>query len=154
MSKESKEHFKILLFEDNSAEADFVGECLEQSNLSFEILAVKCLADGLQALDAQTFDLILLDLSLPDSGEIATLQAVVGAARDEVIIVLLGEDDEELSLKTLQEGAQDYLCKDRLSGEVLRRSIRAAIERANRMKRVTSQTREVQQQCRSVAADI
>ena len=144
MSKESKEHFKILLFEDNSAEADFVGECLEQSNLSFEILAVKCLADGLQALDAQTFDLILLDLSLPDSGEIATLQAVVGAARDEVIIVLLGEDDEELSLKTLQEGAQDYLCKDRLSGEVLRGSIRSAVARANWMKKVTSQTREVQ----------
>jgi len=144
MSKESKEHFKILLFEDNSAEADFVGECLEQSNLSFEILAVKCLADGLQALEAQTFDLILLDLSLPDSGEIATLQAVVGAARDEVIIVLLGEDDEEWSLKTLQEGAQDYLCKDRLSGEVLRGSIRSAVARANRMKKVTSQTREVQ----------
>ena len=154
MAKEPKEHFKILLFEDNSADADFVGECLEQSNLSFEILAVKCLADGLQALQAQTFDLILLDLSLPDSGGIATLQAVVGAARDEVIIVLSGADDEELSLKTLQEGAQDYLCKDRLSGEVLRRSIRSAIERANRMKRVTSQTREVQQQCRSVAADI
>lgn len=144
MSKESKEHFKILLFEDNSADADFAGECLEQSNLSFEILAVKCLADGLQALDAQTFDLILLDLSLPDSGEIATLQAVVGAARDEVIIVLLGEDDEEWSLKTLQEGAQDYLCKDRLSGEVLRGSIRSAVARANRMKKVTSQTREVQ----------
>jgi len=144
MSKESKEHFKILLFEDNSADADFVGECLEQSNLSFEILAVKCLADGLQALDAQTFDLILLDLSLPDSGEIATLQAVVGAARDEVIIVLLGEDDEESSLKTLQEGAQDYLCKDRLSGEVLRGSIRSAVARANWMKKVTSQTREVQ----------
>jgi len=144
MSKESKEHFKILLFEDNSADADFAGECLEQSNLSFEILAVKCLADGLQALEAQTFDLILLDLSLPDSGEIATLQAVVGAARDEVIIVLLGEDDEEWSLKTLQEGAQDYLCKDRLSGEVLRGSIRSAVARANRMKKVTSQTREVQ----------
>ena len=144
MAKQPKEHFKILLFEDNSADADFVGECLEQSNLSFEILAVKCLADGRQALQAQTFDLILLDLSLPDSGGIATLQAVVGSARDEVIIVLTGADDEELSLKALQEGAQDYLCKDRLSGEVLRRSIRAAIERANRMKRVTSQTREVQ----------
>ena len=58
--------------------------------------------------------------------------------------MLTGADDEELSLKALQEGAQDYLCKDRLSGEVLRRSIRSAIERANRMKRVTSQTREVQ----------
>jgi two-component system cell cycle sensor histidine kinase/response regulator CckA len=144
MAKQPKEPIKILLFEDDLADADLVGECLEQSNLSFEIHAVKCLADGLQALQAQAFDLILLDLSLPDSCGIATLQAVVGIIRDEVIIVLTGADDEELSFKTLQEGAQDYLCKDRLSGEVLRRSIRSAIERANRLNRLKSQTRELQ----------
>ena len=144
MAKQPKEHIKILLFEDNSADADLVGECLERSNLSFEILAVKRLADGLQALQAQTFDLILLDLALPDSCGIATLQAVIGTVQDEIIIVLTGADDEELSLKVLQEGAQDYLCKDRLSGEVLRRSIRSAIERATRLNRVASQTREVQ----------
>jgi two-component system cell cycle sensor histidine kinase/response regulator CckA len=69
---------------------------------------------------------------------------VVGIIRDEVIIVLTGADDEELSFKTLQEGAQDYLCKDRLSGELLRRSIRSAIERANRLNRLKSQTRELQ----------
>lgn len=144
MAKQPKEPIKILLFEDDLADVDLVGECLEQSNLSFEIHAVKCLADGLQALQAQTFDLILLDLSLPDSCGIATLQAVVGIFRDEVIIVLTGADDEELSFKTLQEGAQDYLCKDRLSGEVLRRSIRSAMERANRLNRLKSQTRELQ----------
>jgi DNA-binding NarL/FixJ family response regulator len=75
---------------------------------------------------------------LPDSCGIATLQAVVGITRHEVIIVLTGADDEELSFKTLQEGAQDYLCKDRLSAEVLRRSIRSAIERANRLNRLKS----------------
>lgn len=144
MAKLPKQCIQILLFEDNLADADLVGECLGRSNLSFEILVVKCLADGLQALQAQVFDLILLDLSLPDSGGIATLQAVVGILRDEVIIVLTGADDEELSLKTLQEGAQDYLCKDHLSGEVLRRSICSAIERANRLKRLESQAREVQ----------
>jgi DNA-binding response OmpR family regulator len=144
MAKLPKQCIQILLFEDNLADADLVGECLGRSNLSFEILVVKCLADGLQALQAQAFDLILLDLSLPDSGGIATLQAVVGILRDEVIIVLTGADDEELSLKTLQEGAQDYLCKDHLSGEVLRRSICSAIERANRLKRLESQAREVQ----------
>ncbi|MFT5623186.1 MAG: two-component system cell cycle sensor histidine kinase/response regulator CckA [Bacteroidia bacterium] len=143
-AKQPKERITILLFEDNLEDADFVGECLEQSNLIFKIHAVKCLADGLQALQAQTFDLILLDLSLPDSCGIATLQAVVGIIRDEVIIVLTDADDEELSFKTLREGAQDYLCKDRLSGEVLRRSIRSAIERANRLNRLKSQTRELQ----------
>ena len=144
MAKEPKEHIQILLFEDNSADADLVSEYLELSNLSFDILLVKRLADGLQALKGQTFDLVLLDLSLPDSSGIDTLKAVSAVARAEVIIVLTGADDEQLSLKALQAGAQDYLFKDRLSGEVLRRSIRYAIERANLLNRVEAHTREVQ----------
>lgn len=145
MAKKSKEHIKILLFEDNAADADLVGEYLELSNLSFDILLVKRLADGLQLLKEQTFDLVLLDLSLPDSSGIATLKSVAAAVRAEVIIVLTGaDDDEELSLETLQAGAQDYLFKDRLSGEVLRRSIRYAMERANLLNRVEAHTREAQ----------
>ena len=144
MAKESKEHIKILLFEDNAADADLVSEYLELSNLNFDILLVQRLADGVQALSDQTFDLVLLDLSLPDSSGLATLKAVSAVVRDEVIIVLTGADDEELSLQALQAGAQDYLFKDRLSGEVLRRSIRYAIERANLLNRVEANTREVQ----------
>ncbi len=144
MVKDFKEPIKILLFEDNSADADLVTEYLELSNLSFDIRSVKRLADGLQVLQAQRFDLVLLDLSLPDSSGIATLKTVVAAVRDEVIIVLTGADDEELSLATLQAGAQDYLFKDRLTGEMLRRSIRYAIERANMLSRVEAHTREVQ----------
>jgi two-component system, cell cycle sensor histidine kinase and response regulator CckA len=144
IAKQPKERIKILLFENNLADADHVGECLEQSNLNLEILAVKSLADGLQALQAQTFDLILLNLSLPESCGIATLQAVVDIIRDEVVIVLTGADDEELSLKALQQGAQDYLFKDCLSAEVLRRSIRSALGRANRLNRLEAQTRELQ----------
>lgn len=144
MTKESKEHIKILLFEDNVADADLVGEYLELSNLSFDIQVVKRVADGVQVLREQAFDLILLDLSLPDSSGIATLKTVAAAIRDEVIIVLTGADDEELSLETLQEGAQDYLFKDRLSGEVLRRAIRYAIERDNLLSRAEAHAREVQ----------
>lgn len=144
MAKESKEHIKILLFEDNSADADLVSEYLELSNLSVDILLVKRLADGVKALSGQAFDLVLLDLSLPDSSGIATLKSVAAAVRDEVIIVLTGADDEELSLEALQAGAQDYLFKDRLSGEVLRRSIRYALERATLLNRVEAHAREVQ----------
>ena len=144
MGKESKEHIQILLFEDNSADADLVNEYLELSNLSFDILLVKRLADGIQALKDQTFDLVLLDLSLPDSSGIDTLKAVSAVARNEVIIVLTGADDEQLSLEALQAGAQDYLFKDRLSGEVLRRSIRYAIERSNLLNRAETHAREVQ----------
>ena len=144
MAKGSKEHIQILLFEDNSADADLVNEYLELSNLSFDILLVKRLADGLQALKDRAFDLLLLDLSLPDSSGMDTLKAVSAVAEDEVIIVLTGADDEQLSLEALQAGAQDYLFKDRLSGEVLRRSIRYAIERSNLLNRAEAHAREVQ----------
>ncbi|CAA6676617.1 Unannotated [Lentimonas sp. CC4] len=144
MVKESEEHIRILLFEDNSADADLVNEYLELSNLSFDISLVKRLADGVQALQEKTFDLVLLDLSLPDSSGIDTLEAVSAVARDEVIIVLTGADDEQLSLEALKAGAQDYLFKDRLSGEVLRRSIRYAIERSNLLNRAEAHAREVQ----------
>jgi PAS domain S-box-containing protein len=143
-SKDSKEHWTILLFEDNSADADLVSEYLELSNLSFDIVLVPRLADGLKALSERAFDLVLLNLSLPDSSGIDTLKAVVAAVSDEVIIVLTGADDEALALETLQAGAQDYLFKDRLSGEMLCRSIRYAIERSNLLNRAESHIREVQ----------
>jgi PAS domain S-box-containing protein len=139
-----KEHIRILLFEDNSADADLVNEYLELSKLSFDLLMVKRLSHGLKAMAKDRFDIILLDLSLPDSSGLATLKAVADVVHDEVIIVLTGADDEALSLKTLQAGAQDYLFKDRLSSEMLRRSIRYAIERANLLNRVEAHTREVQ----------
>ena len=144
MAKGSKAHIQILLFEDNAADADLVNEYLELSNLSFDIFLVKRLADGVQALKGSSFDLVLLDLSLPDSSGIDTLKAVSAAARDEVIIVLTGADDEQLSLQALQAGAQDYLFKDRLSGEVLRRSIRYAIERSALLNRAEAHAKEVQ----------
>jgi len=144
VAKESKEHIQVLLFEANSADAGQVNEYLELSNLSFDILLVECLADGLKALKKKAFDLVLLDLSLPDSSGIDTLKAVSAVVKDEAIIVLTRADDEELSLEALKAGAQDYLFKDRLSGEVLRRSIRYAIERSNLLNRAEADAREVQ----------
>ncbi len=141
---EPQKTIRILLFEDNAADADLVAEYLDLSKLDFSITTVKRLADGLQHLNAQRFDLVLLDLSLPDSRGIETLRSVMAVTSDEVIIVLTGADDEELSLEALQVGAQDYLYKDRLSGEVLRRSIRYAIERSNLLRSLEAHTAEIQ----------
>lgn len=131
MSNIDPKNIRILLLEDNAADADLVAEYLDLSKLSFEIVIAKRLVEGVQLMKEQSFDVILVDLSLPDSRGIDTLTSIASVTEEEVIIILTGADDEGLSLEALKVGAQDYLSKDRLSGEVLRRSIRYAIERTN-----------------------
>lgn len=142
MPEIEKAYLDILLLEDNAADADLVSEYIELSSLNCDILTASRLAEGLKILKQTSFDVILLDLSLPDSKGIDTLTAVQALDGAEVIIVLTGADDEALSLGALQAGAQDYLFKDKLSSEVLSRSIRYSLERANLLKRVEVHNRE------------
>ncbi|NQY31935.1 MAG: response regulator [Coraliomargarita sp.] len=144
MPNVTKAPLKLMLLEDNAADADLVSEYIELSNLSCEILVASRLAEGIKILQEVSFDVVLLDLSLPDSNGIDTLTAVQKIAGSEVIIVLTGADDEALSLSALQSGAQDYLFKDTLSSEVLSRSIRYSLERANLLKRLEVHNRETE----------
>ena len=143
MLPDSTKHLKILLFEEDAVCADRVRGYLEASKLSFDIVLVKRLAEGLKALRSTTFDLVLLDLSLPDSSGLNSLRAIAAVVSDAAIIVLTDADDEALSLQSLQAGAQDYLFKDRFSAEVVSRSIRYAVERSNLLNCVESNVREV-----------
>ena len=140
----AKEEMKILLFEENSADAELICKYLELSNLKYELIRVRRLADGLLLMREQAIDLILLDLPLLDSPEITTLKVVTAAVRDEAIIVLTDTVDRQLSEEALQGVVQDYLSKDRLTEDVLRRSILNAIERARLLKRVEAHTSEAQ----------
>ena len=144
MTPDSTQQLTILLFEDNAADADLISQYLLQSNLCVDVVRVPRLAEGLAALKERRFDLVLLDLSLPDSLGLETLQAVAAVGSDAVIIVLTDSEDEPLSLQSLQAGAQDYLFKDRLSAELLRRSIGYAMERSSLLTRVESKMREVE----------
>jgi two-component system cell cycle sensor histidine kinase/response regulator CckA len=144
MPTDESNTIRILLFEDNAADADLIAEYLDLSKLNFTITSAKRLADGVEHMSGHRFDVVLLDLSLPDSRGIDTLRSVMAIASDEVIIVLTGADDEQLSLEALQVGAQDYLFKDRLSGEVLRRSIRYAMERSNLLRSLEAHNAEIQ----------
>ena len=143
MSNDPNTDLSILVFEDNEAEANLLAEYLDISELPHRLTIVKRLTEGLKLLKNQHYDLILLDLSLADTQGIETLEALREFTDDEVLIVLTGEQDEQLSLKALQAGAQDYLFKDTLNGEVLRRSIRYSIERANMLKKVEAQAVEM-----------
>ncbi|MGQ9780126.1 MAG: HD domain-containing phosphohydrolase [Bacillota bacterium] len=87
------------------------------------------LADGMARLAMEGFDLALLDLSLPDSKGIETFLRLQGGAPELPIIVLSGFEDEELALRAVREGAQDYLFKGRIEQDLLVRAIKHAIER-------------------------
>lgn len=123
---------RVLLIEDNPGDIFLLREMVnEEAHEGFHIEAeARNLADGIAHLSAGEADVVLLDLSLPDSRGLDTFTTAHRAAPDVPIIVLSGVDDEELALQTVQLGAQEYLVKGRINAQVLRRALRYAIERA------------------------
>lgn len=120
----------VLLVEDNAGDARLVRELLsETSGQRFTVDHVEQLSAALGKLKAEEPDVVLLDLSLPDSQGLQTLTQMQNAGPHLPIVVLTGHDDEELALNALQSGAQDYLVKGRGDGDLLARSIRYAVER-------------------------
>lgn len=121
---------KILLIEDNLGDARLLQETLrEVAAAQFELVHVEQLKLGIQRLSQEAFDVILLDLSLPDSQGIDTLCRTQSLAVEAPIVVLTGLNDDLLAIKALQTGAQDYLVKGQVTGDLLVRSMRYAIER-------------------------
>jgi two-component system cell cycle response regulator len=125
---------KILLIEDSSADAKLIQEMLKDSSLPApDLVHASRLSDGLQRISGERFDALLIDLGLPDSKGIDTLKKVLGQAPETPIIVLTGLADEVTGVQAVQAGAQDYLVKNSVNGDLLIRSIRYAIERKRLM---------------------
>ncbi len=120
---------EILLFEDNPGDAGLLEELLEESNNLYHLKVVETLEEGLNILNNYYFDIILLDLGLPDSDGISTLLDVNKNSPNTPIIVLTGLNNEEIGIQAMKKGAQDYLIKKEIDGKLLKRSIRYAIER-------------------------
>ena len=122
--------FQILLIEDNQADALLIQEMLAQAaGGRLNIHHVARLSTGLEQLDQVTYDLVLLDLSLPDSDGFASFEEVQAYVPQTAIIVLTGLDDKHVALQAVSQGAQDYLIKGNVDGERLKQSMRYAIER-------------------------
>ncbi len=120
----------ILLVEDNPGDARLIKELLSDSSLSLGSLTTKVrLADALAELHGNTYSIILLDLSLPDSDGLETVRRILEHTLDTPIVVLTGNIDETQALQAVKIGAQDYLRKDEVTGPLLSHSIRYAIER-------------------------
>ena len=121
---------KILLIEDNPADVRLIKELLNKSSISpFEIITCTRLSEGLDYIKKKNIDVILLDLTLPDSDRELTLSAILNHTSRHPIIILTGFDDKEIALNSLNIGIQDYLVKGELNETILARSILYAIER-------------------------
>ena len=121
---------KVLLIEDNPQDLRLIKEMLsEVNNPSFELIGADRLEDGLKLLLNDDFDILLLDLSLPDSTGLDTFASVYDQAPEIPIIILTGFDDEDTAIKAVREGAQDYMVKGQVNSLLLSRSISYAIER-------------------------
>lgn len=127
MSTSSKA--KILLIEDNPGDARLIRETLKEVDNSFDLEHVVRLQDGLERIQKGDIGMILLDLSLPDSSGIDAYIRVHSKAKHIPIIVITGMQDEELAVKAVSTGAQDYLVKGQIEGNSLIRAIRYAILR-------------------------
>jgi diguanylate cyclase (GGDEF)-like protein len=120
----------VLLVEDSPTDALLLREALtDERSMDFRTAHAESLADALRRLQEQRFDLILLDLGLPDSQGLETFARMHDQVPQIPIIVLTGLDDDTLAIQAVKEGAQDFLTKGRVDRYWLVRNIRHALER-------------------------
>ena len=121
---------RILLVEDNSGDARLLRLMLKESgSLTLEVTHADRLSSALTHVADMSIDVVVLDLSLPDSQGVDTLVRMHAAAEWVPIVVLTSVEDEALGLALVQAGAQDYLVKGQVTGPLLTRALRYAAER-------------------------
>ena len=126
----TKKPASILLVEDNPSDVALFQEMLDVANtVRFELTHCNTLSRALTLLSKGSFGIILLDLSLPDGKGLDTVVRTHAAAPNVPIVVMSGLGDEELAVRALHEGAQDYLVKGQVDSDLLIRAMRYAIER-------------------------
>ncbi|HLO50330.1 MAG TPA: PAS domain S-box protein [Kamptonema sp.] len=125
---------KVLLVEDNPDDAELIHELLleNRQERSLVLTSVARLSQALQYLRQETFDAILLDLSLPDSKGFQTVSRLQEYGLNIPIVVLTANSDEEVAVQSIQAGVQEYLVKRELDSKLLIRSLHHAIARQNR----------------------
>lgn len=120
---------KVLLIEDNLADARLVEILLEESELQCEVTNVTTLSDGIKVLKEERFAVILLDLTLPDSKGFYTIEELFSEVPDANVIILTGLASRDIGLKAVKYGAQDFLIKGDFDADELSKALRYSIER-------------------------
>jgi DNA-binding NarL/FixJ family response regulator len=145
------ENIRTLLIEDNPGDVRLIQEMLAEAKPgACQTTVFDRLETGRPALEQDRYDVVLLDLTLPDSTGLATLSRLGSSAATTAVIVLTGLNDEAAAIEALREGAQDYLVKDRMSPEVLWRSICYAVERKRVELKLLAREQELESQARDL----
>ncbi|MDA1053467.1 MAG: fused response regulator/phosphatase [Planctomycetota bacterium] len=135
MTDNSDDTIIVLLIEDSEADAGLIKAHLAgRSDPSFTLHHETTLHHGLKRLQETVVDIIVLDLSLPDSGGFETFQSVKEAVHGVPIVILSGTKDDQVALEAVRQGAQDFFSKDEAISESLGRSLQYAIERFHRQR--------------------
>lgn len=130
---------KILLVEDDKGDSLLIRKILAVEKSRLAIDSIGTLEEGRIYLKENIPDIILLDLSLPDSSGLETFNLIQDIRKEIPIIILSGLDNKEIATKAVKLGAQDYLVKGYFDGKLLLKSIRYAIER-NHLKKELAKT--------------
>lgn len=129
----AERRIRLLLVEDDPDDVWMMRNLLgDRWDEPFDMVHVELLSAAVERLAEDSYDVILLDLTLPDSQGLETFFAMHAQADETPIVVLSGCDDEQIAVKAVQAGAQDYLVKGQVDDRILIRSIRYAIERGRR----------------------
>lgn len=146
---------RALLVEDNPGDVRLMREMLADADGGgCELRVAERLAPALQALAAGSIDIVLLDLNLPDSGGLETFAAVHDGAPRTPVVVLTALADDALALETVRLGAQDYLVKGSIDGQVLIRAMRYAIERQRAEEALQRLNAELEERVRRRTAEL
>ena len=120
---------RVLLIEDDAEDAASIGGLLrEMPGVQAEITHVTRLSQGLARLAQGDVDVVLLDLILPDHRGLDTFRKIHARSPATPVVVVTGLDSEETALEAVRDGAEDYLCKSAITGPLLVRSVRYALE--------------------------
>jgi len=124
------EPIRVLLIEDNVGDCKLILKMFDNSEVAeFELTHTSRLTSGLRLLESGKFDIILLDLGLPDSVGFESFKSTLALHPAIPIIILTGLANEETGIRAIKYGAQDYLVKGEFNGKLLVRAIQYALER-------------------------
>jgi signal transduction histidine kinase len=149
----------VLLVEDNPGDARLVEHYLNASHVRDMVGEVtlhheETLTNAVDALERQSYDIVFLDLGLPESDGLETLDSVLDVGPRIPVVVLTGLDDRSTAVSAIQRGAQDYLPKDDLDADRLTRSVRYALERHRNEEKLRRQNERLDQFASVVSHDL
>ncbi|MBN1523277.1 MAG: response regulator [Spirochaetales bacterium] len=137
------EIYQILMIEDDDDDIFIIKSMLTDTvDFRFNLDTSTKLEDALEKMKKSVFDIILMDLNLPDSHGLETLKKILNADETVPIVVLTGLNDKTLGILAVKEGAQDYLVKGEISGNLLARVISYSVERKKTEEMIKSSLKE------------